>query len=135
MNTIIGVKTVVKFHENTDEYSPNRVLTRTLGKFGVVSSTYGGVKPKPDEFWLVKVIDNKNPDQTKGCLILEPLKKLDFTKDVGKLVWGMYSVEDVGPAIALIVPNPEFGKSYWQLPLDERKKFKNKAVIVKQIKD
>lgn len=135
MDTIVGIRTVVKFHENTDLDSPNRVLTRTLGKFGVVSHAYEGTRPRPNEFWLVEVVGNKCPEQTKGCLLLEPIKKLDFRSDVGKLVWGMYTTEEVGPAIVLVTPNPQFSNSYWQLPLDERKKFKSKAVIVKQIKE
>ena len=44
----------------------------------------------------------------------------------------MYHTEDVGKAITLIVPNKEYEDKLWQLPLEERKKYRKKAVIVVQ---
>ena len=132
MENIIGIYTIAKFHRNADSESPNKVVTRTLGKFGFIDRNYEGELPKYEEFWLVRVKSNIRPDETQGCLILEPIRKIDYKKEVGKLVWGMYHTEDVGKAITLIVPNKEYEDKLWQLPLEERKKYRKKAVIVVQ---
>jgi hypothetical protein len=132
LNTVVGMLTVAKFHNNADTDSFNKVISRTLGKFGLIDKDYAGEYPKPEEFWVVKIKKNIKPDKTEGCFILEPLKKLDFTNDVGKLAWGMYSIEEIGKAVTIIRPNQEYQNKYWQLPLEERKHFKNKAVIVIQ---
>lgn len=131
-NNINGIYTLAKFHKNADSDSPNRIVTRTLGKFGFIDRNYEGIMPKYEEFWIVKIIYNIKPDDTQGCLILEPIRKVDYKQEVGKLVWGMYSIKEVGKAITLIIPNEEFKNKLWQLPLEERKRYKKKAVIVVQ---
>lgn len=131
-NNINGIYTLAKFHRNADSDSPNKIVTRTLGKFGFIDRNYEGVMPKYEEFWIVKIIYNIKPDDTQGCLILEPIKKVDYKQEVGKLVWGMYSIKEIGKAVNLIIPNEEFKNKLWQLPLEERKRYKKKAVIVVQ---
>ena len=135
MENINGIYTLAKFHRNADLESPNKVVTRTLGKFGFIDRNYKGTLPKFEEFWIVKIKYNIKPEDTQGCLILEPIRKVDYKNEVGKLVWGMYSIENVGKAVALIYPNEEFNNRLWQLPLEERKKFKKKSVIVVQNTD
>lgn len=132
MENINGLLTLAKFHRNADSESPNKIVTRTLGKFGFIDRNYEGELPNSEEFWIVKIKYNIKPDDTQGCLILEPIRKVDYKKEVGKLVWGMYKTEDVGKAITLVIPNEEYENKLWQLPLEERKKFKKKAVIVVQ---
>ncbi len=134
--TAEGILTVVKFHTNADTDSKNEVISRTLGKFGVVSNLYKGVKPKPEEFWLARIVKNIKPDMTQGCFILEPLKKVYYKNNgVGKLLKNMYTVANLGPVLTIITPMEEFKNSIWQLSLEDRKAFKGRTVIVKQYED
>lgn len=132
-NTGSGVLTIAKFHNNHDSESPNKVISRTLGKFGIISLGYKGVQPKDDEFWLVRIINNIRPKERQGCLILEPVKKIDYYKEVGKLVNGMYEeIPSGNELIAFIKPKKKFENYIWQLPLTDRKKYNDRYVIVIQ---
>lgn len=129
---ISGIYTLAKFHKNADSESPNRIVSRTLGKFGFIDRNYEGIMPKYEEFWIVKILYNIKPNDTQGCLILEPIRKVDYKKEVGKLVWGMYTTKEAGNAVTLIMPKEEYKNMLWQLPLEERKRYRKKAVIVVQ---
>jgi len=131
-NIAIGIYTIAEFHLNKDQDSQNKVISRSLGKFGLIDNSYEGEYPKQEEFWLVKIKNNIRPELAQGCFILDPILKVDFTTEVGKLVSGMYKTEEFGPALVIITPNEEYKGKFWQIPLEERKKFKNKAVVVKQ---
>lgn len=125
-----GILTLAKFHNNPDQDSQNKVITRTLGKYGVISSKYKGVMPTTEEFWIVRIIKNIKPNLTQGCFVLEPVKKVDYHKDIGKLLKGMYDSVD-GSVLSIVTPKEEFKHNIWQLSLEDRKEFKGKAVLVK----
>lgn len=131
-DTINGIYTLAKFHRNADFESSNKIITRTLGKFGFIDRNYDGVMPKNEEFWIVRIKYNIKPDDNSGCLVLEPIRKVDYKEEVGKLVWGMYTAQNIGKVTTLIIPNEEFENRLWQLPLEERKRYRRKAVIVVQ---
>lgn len=128
----VGVITLAKYHHNKDSESINKIVTRTLGKFGIIHKDYKGEMPKEDEFWLTKIVDNIRPTEHQGCFIIEPLKKVDYS-EVGKLLQGMYEeVVSENNCLIFIKPKDSFKNSVWQLTLEDRKRYKNKSVIVIQ---
>lgn len=133
LKTGVGVLTLAKFHHNQDLDSLNRMITRTLGKFGIISKTYEGELPKEDEFWLVRIVSNIRPEEHQGCFIIEPLKKLQYESQVGKLVKGMYEeITCENPHLVYIKPIEKFENFAWQLTLEDRKNYRGKSVIVLQ---
>ena len=44
----------------------------------------------------------------------------------------MYTTKEAGNAVTLIIPKEEYKNLLWQLPLEERKRYRKKAVIVVQ---
>lgn len=92
--------TVVKFIENTNEESDNRVISRTLGKIGVVNlrEVPSEQLPEPGEFWRVEiakeVINHREDGSTGGCFVLKPLSKVGYRVNI--------SVDD--PDIDYLVP-------------------------------
>lgn len=132
LGTAIGVLTLAKYHRNQDSDSTNRIVTRTLGKFGIINKEYKGEIPKEDEFWLTRIVDNIKPNEHQGCFIVEPVKKVSYD-NVGKLLLGMYEeILPVNDCLIFIKPVEQFKGSIWQLALEDRKKYKNKSVIVIQ---
>lgn len=132
LSNAIGVITLAKYYHNRDTESTNRIVTRTLGKFGIINKDYKGEIPKEDEFWLTKIVDNIKPTEHIGCLIVEPIKKIEY-ENVGILLQGMYDeVPSDNPCLVFIKPKEAFKNSIWQLPLEDKKKYKNKSVIVIQ---
>jgi hypothetical protein len=92
--------TLVKFIDNYTPESRNKIITRTLGKLGVVD---GGTlsrlaeKPKPREFWYCDIIKETGAGSAKGVFVLSPLRKIKVatidgfeTVDVVHLVPGMF---------------------------------------------
>lgn len=133
LKTGVGVLALAKFHHNQDLDSSNKMITRTLGKFGIISKTYTGEMPTEDEFWIVRIINNIRPEEHQGCFILEPLKKVDYSKQIGKLVNGMYEeILSENKHIIYIKPLEKFENYVWQLTLEDRKRYPGKSVIVIQ---
>lgn len=103
--------------------TPNTFITRSLGKIGVIDSKYQSVKPKVDEFWLVKIVEEIEPGRSNGCFVLEPLKHLYHTQ-VDRLIPGMYS-EKLENDILYIYPKTykdlDGDDIYWILPMRHRK--------------
>jgi len=132
LETGTGVLTIAKFHTNRDSDSRNKVVTRTLGKFGVLHKFYEGIQPKEDEFWICRIIDNVRPNDRQGCFVLEPVKKVDYTTEVGKLMKGMYDeiVPENNKQLIYVKPKEKFKNHVWQLSLDDRKQFNGRHVIV-----
>ena len=131
-STAVGALTLAKYHHNRDIDSQNKIVTRTLGKFGIIHKDYAGEMPKEDEFWLTKIVDVIKPNEHSGCFIVEPVKKLDYS-DVGKLLQGMYDeIPSNNACMVFIKPKDNFKNSVWQLTLEDRKRYKNKSVIVIQ---
>ena len=126
----VGKVVIIKFHENQDRNNRNTILTRTLGKFGVISTAwYNGKRddevPRASEFWKVKIIKEVQVGQRNGCFILEPLEKLpNGAEDVDKLLPGFYTQEYYN---SILIIRPKAGlqshrnKPNWMLPLAIKK--------------
>ena len=70
--------TLVKFIRNKQKNAKNKLVTRTLGKVGVIhSAIYEAMpeKPRNDEFWYAEIIDEGGKGLSTGSFILNPLKK------------------------------------------------------------
>lgn len=133
LKTGVGVLALAKFHKNQDNDSNNKIITRTLGKFGIISNSYSGEQPSEDEFWIVRIVNNIKPDEHKGCFIVEPLKKVDYLTQVGKLVNGMYEeIPSDNKNIVYVKPLEKFENYVWQLTLEDRRNYQGKSVIVIQ---
>ena len=144
MKTITGIRTVVKFFTNvqpktggTIEGKPkmhNHLITRTLGKFGVIDSKWEPIDnntPKDGEFWLVELVRETSPAKAKGVFILRPIRQIS-TSEVQRLSPGMYDEENEEGTI-IITPNLR-DDLYWMLPLSLRKSMTDAtAVIVKYL--
>lgn len=126
---IRGLFTIVKFIDNPVPSSPNRLVTKTIGKYGFVSSDYEGPAPKHDEFWLVRIDREIKANSLQGCFVLTPVKPID-RQDISILVSGVghYSeYEEEG--IRYILPVDK--DKYYVLPLEHRKNIKTvRSVIV-----
>jgi len=92
--------TLVKFIDNYDTNSRNRIITRTLGKLGVVDSAalaQLSAKPKPREFWYCRIVKETGAGTATGVFALAPVEKLPSlvqdgyeSVNVVHLVPGMY---------------------------------------------
>lgn len=145
MPTTTGLRTVVKFFNNvqksfgTIEGKPkihNHLITRTLGKLGVIDSKWVPVDvdaPKDGEFWLVEIIKETNPSKAQGVFVLTPICPVD-TSDVQRLAPGMYEEEDEEGTIII---TPKLREDfYWMLPLSLRKSMRDaNAIVVKYLCD
>jgi len=146
MSTITGLRTVVKFFNNVQHPSGgtiggkpkihNHLITRTLGKLGVIDSKWdpeGGPTPEDGEFWLVEILKETSPAKAQGVFILSPIRPVE-TNEVQRLAPGMYDEEDKEGTV-IITPRlrEDF---YWMLPLSLRKAMNNaNAVVVKYLWD
>ena len=118
-------KVLVKFHVNMEATSKNRIITKTLGKIGVISSDYDGVAPNDEEFWLcdvVKEVTKGTP--VSGLFVLRPIRKVD-REDISYLIHGMYSLEDEG-GIRYVIPKRK--NIYWLMSIDDRRTIMDKAI-------
>lgn len=71
--------TLVKWIENRNKTSKNRIITRTLGKIGLMPSDVlfrGGNLPKKDEFWYSEIVCETKPGRN-GVFVLRPIKKIE----------------------------------------------------------
>lgn len=127
---IRGVYTVVKFILNTnyDTRNQNRIITKTLGKFGVVDTDYQGPCPNHDEFWLCKIVKEIKAGTPKGCIVLTPIMKLDRNCIKSLIPNTGLSTEYVENGICYVTPsNPN---NYYLIPLDYRKSNKAHRVTI-----
>jgi hypothetical protein len=92
--------TLVKFIDNYDKASTNRIVSKTLGKLGVVD---GGTlarmtdKPRQKEFWYCELLKETGAGTPKGVFVLSPVRKIASavidgfnTIDIVHLVPGMF---------------------------------------------
>jgi len=71
--------TLVKWIANPDTKSKNRIITRTLGKIGLMPSKVlfqGGDLPRPDEFWYSEIVCETKPGN-QGVFVLRPIKRIE----------------------------------------------------------
>jgi len=123
--------TIAKYLFNRVESRQNKLITRTLGKVGVIDPViYAHLETRPnhDEFWFSEVLSELGKGTNKGVFILRPIKKVPTTFNNGlaepaivRLIPGTFSVEQregtvyLYPATAngLLGPN-------WILDMDVR---------------
>jgi hypothetical protein len=96
-----GSEVIVKFFSNNKSDSNNPIITRTLGKLGVIH-TDCKTKVNSGELWRVKIIKETSPTRSSGCFILTPLVKLE-PGDLQKLIPGLYSEVRV-QGLSIITP-------------------------------
>lgn len=93
---------IVKFFNNPKTDSANVIITRTLGKLGVIKVGYPH-KVLPGELWRVKILKETNPTRASGCFILEPIVKID-SNTLQKLIPGLYK-ENRQQGLSVITPS------------------------------
>jgi hypothetical protein len=110
--------TLVKFIENPNKESNNKIITKTLGKFGVFDNRDGNLPedniPKPLEFWKVEITKElviyREGGVIGGCFILNPIstigrrvkKNKRNEPDISYLVPGGYKTRRYGHALVII---------------------------------
>jgi len=133
---ITGRYSIVKFRLNPDRRSHNRLITSTLGKYGVVNSDWANEQadnetraPSPNEFWLVRCDGEIKARCREGLLILSPIQYIP-RKYVLTLLDGMFT-EFTESGVRYI--EPKWKDRYWILPLEYRRQIPKEeahAVIV-----
>ena len=131
--------TIAKFLFNKVESRQNKLITRTLGKVGVIDPViYASLETRPnhDEFWFVGVLNELGRGTNRGVFVLHPIKKVPTTFHNGlaepaivRLIPGTFSVEQregtlyLYPATAngLLGPN-------WILDMDVRQYLSKKII-------
>ena len=143
MKTVTGIRTVVKFFNNGQPQGGgpiggkpkihNHLITRTLGKLGVIDSKWEPTDelPKDGTFWLVEILRETSPSKAQGVFVLAPIRPVEVG-EVQKLSPGMYDEEsDEGTVIITPKLREDF---FWMLPLSLRKSMTNvNAIIVKYL--
>ena len=123
--------TITKYLFNRVESRQNKLISRTLGKVGVIDPVIYQcleIRPNHDEFWFSEVLSELGKGTNKGVFVLRPIKKVPTTFRGGvaepaivRLIPGTFSVEQregtlyLYPATAngLLGPN-------WILDMDVR---------------
>lgn len=78
--------TLVKWIKNPDENSTNTMITRTLGKIGIMTAKAlleSKVLPKHDEFWYSEIVLETKPG-SQGCFVLRPIKRVTYVSYKGR---------------------------------------------------
>lgn len=77
---------LAKFISNDNPRSTNLLITRTLGKFGVLhreSVAKMDRKPHANEWWYCEVIKETGAGTERGCWVLRPLHKIGYVERGG----------------------------------------------------
>lgn len=78
--------TLVKWIRNPNENSSNALITRTLGKIGIMPAKALLDRenlPKHDEFWYSELELETQPG-SKGCFVLRPVSPVPFVESKGR---------------------------------------------------
>lgn len=121
---------IVKFFINNNKTSRNEILTRTLGKIGVVNSMYQGEPPQDKDVWKVRVLRETHVGTNKGCFVLEPLEKLD-SESITRLLPGLYTDTVVG---GILYIKPKRAGYNWILPLSHKRSIRDVYAIIVDLK-
>jgi len=132
--------TLVKFIRNKLEDAPpnNQIITKTLGKTGVLSWEH--IKspeqiPEAEEFWYVYIVKEVGAGTSRGVFLLEPLRKVELPHETSKeqgiihMIPGTYTIEQVGNVILLhpkILDYPDDLGPNWICSLSMKKKLMDK---------
>jgi hypothetical protein len=122
----VGCIVVVKFFLNNDKISRNEIITRSLGKIGVVNSLHDGSSPQNAEFWKCEVLRETHVGCNKGCFVLAPLERLE-EETITRLLPGLYT-ETMHSGILIIKPK-KLGH-HWILPLIHRQCIKDVYAVI-----
>lgn len=104
--------TLVKFIRNDNPRSTNLLITRTLGKYGVLHresvESMREDKPQHNEWWYCEVVKETSAGTDKGTWVLKPIKRVDPVErdgfrdnDITYLVPRLYEPERVGNVLIL----------------------------------
>jgi len=103
--------TLAKFILNDNAQSNNMLITRTLGKFGVLnreSVARMDQKPRPNEWWYCAVVRETGAGTERGCWVLKPLRKIGVVErdgfrenDITYLLPNMYDCTRAGNVLLL----------------------------------
>lgn len=100
----------------------NNLITRSLGKVGVINSQYTGDMPRNNELWLSVIVKENCPGNNIGCFVVDPIMRIRDDK-IDRLIPGMYT-QTVEDKILYIYPNKLKDKDgddiYWILPITHR---------------
>jgi hypothetical protein len=112
--------TLVKFIDNYDAESRNRIITRTMGKLGVIDSSALSqmpTKPKSREFWYCNIVKETGAGTPTGVFTLAPVEKLPSlvqdgyeSVNVVHLIPGMYDSMKSGNVMLL---HPKTKGPHW----------------------
>lgn len=127
--------TVVKFFNNYRKEDPNKLITRTLLKVGVIDRFWSpgpkfvhgdtnkklvgtsAKEPERDEIWLVDVVTETRPSAS-GLFILHPIERV---REALMLLPDQYTTEKVNGA-TIVKPNKLDSASRYMLPISLRRK-------------
>lgn len=132
--------TLVKFIRNKLETAPpnNRVITKTLGKTGVLSWEHIESQnqiPNPDEFWYVRIVKEVGASTSKGVFLLAPIEKVRDPDRAGgesgiiHMIPGTYVEKRNGNTILLypkILYYPEKLAPHWICSLQMKRRLMEK---------
>jgi hypothetical protein len=121
--SVLNCEVIVKFYENMSESSPNRIISRTLGKTGVLDkfNQDPNLTPRPNEFWRVRIVRELQPGIVRGLFILRPIARVS-AEDVVKIIPGMYTEHYEDGIVELVLNSNLRGQGIsWIVPLDHRK--------------
>jgi hypothetical protein len=94
--------------------SPNPIVSKTMGRYAVISHTYTGPMPQPYCFWLCRLDGEKMFTETKGCFVVTPLREIKLDQ-IAKLVPGTFDVEVIGTTVYC---KPRISNFFWIAPFN-----------------
>lgn len=122
------METILKWIKNeqvdadSDE-AQNYVISRTMLKIAVISKFMLKDKrmqlPQDGELWRCRIVKETREGQNSGCIIVEPLARVD-ENDLVKLLPGTFDIKLVGRCL-LVRPHAEYRGKNWILPLQHKK--------------
>lgn len=102
---------LAKFIHNDNPRSTNVLITRTLGKFGVLhreSIEQMQQKPRANEWWYCEIVKETGAGTDRGCWVLKPIKRVEMVEkhgfrdnDITYLFPNMYTAQRQGNVLLL----------------------------------
>ena len=126
-----GLYVVAKFYYSKAPDGGAKLISRTLGKFGIIDrASPKAAEVGNQEVWVSKIVSEISPGRNHGAFLLSPISRVeDPDNQLLKLIPGFYSVDMVGK-VAVLTPKTD-NSSYWVLSQSTRRIFrKHHAVIV-----